>query len=63
MNCELYPFIEAKDLLREIIEGVLQTAKTFMKPAEFATLVKVLQDDARLKLANAQAFVDIQSDG
>ena len=61
--CERYPFIEEKESLIEIIKGVLQKAKAFMKPAEFANLVKTLQADSRLKLANAQAFVDVQSDG
>jgi len=61
--CERYPFIEEKESLVEMIKGVLQKAKAFMKPAEFANLVKTLQNDSRLKLANAQAFVDVQSDG
>lgn len=61
--CERYPFIEEKESLVEIIKGVLQKAKAFMKPAEFANLVKTLQKDARLKLANGQAFVDVQPDG
>jgi len=61
--CERYPFIEEKESLVEIIKGVLQKAKAFMKPAEFAQLVKTLQNDSRLKLANAQAFVDVQPDG
>ncbi|QWD37655.1 glycosyltransferase [Polynucleobacter paneuropaeus] len=61
--CERYPFIEEKESLVEIIKGVLQKAKAFMKPAEFADLVKTLQNDSRLKLANIQVFVDVQSDG
>ena len=61
--CERYPFIEEKDSLVEIIKGVLQKAKAFMKPLEFADLVKTLQNDSRLKLANTQAFVDVQPDG
>jgi len=61
--CERYPFIEEKESLLEIIKGVLQRAKVFMKPADFATLIKSLQNDARLKLANDQAFVDVQPDG
>jgi len=61
--CERYPFIEEKESLLEITKAVLQKAKAFMKPADFASLVKTLQSDARLKLANAQAFVDVQSDG
>jgi glycosyltransferase involved in cell wall biosynthesis len=60
---ERYPFIEEKESLVEIIKGVLQKAKAFMKPAEFANLVKTLQNDSRLKLANGQAFVDVQPDG
>jgi len=61
--CERYPFIEEKESLVEIIKDVLQKAKAFMKPKEFAVLVKTLQGDSRLKLANAQAFVDVQPDG
>ena len=61
--CERYPFIEEKDSLVEIIKGVLQKAKAFMKSADFVNLVKTLQSDSRLKLANAQAFVNVQSDG
>jgi len=61
--CERYPFIEEKESLIEIIKEVLQKAKAFMKPAEFAQLVKTLQNDSRLKLANSQAFVDVQPDG
>jgi len=61
--CERYPFIEEKESLLEIIKDVLQKAKAFMKAADFATLVKTLQSDARLKLANDQAFVDVQPDG
>lgn len=61
--CERYPFIEEKESLVEIIKGVLQRAKAFMKPKDFADLVKALQSDSRLKLANAQAFVDVQPDG
>ena len=61
--CERYPFIEEKESLIEIIKGVLQKAKAFMKPAEFTQLVKTLQNDSRLKLANAQVFVDVQPDG
>ncbi|MBT8550356.1 glycosyltransferase [Polynucleobacter paneuropaeus] len=61
--CERYPFIEEKESLLEITKSVLGKAKAFMKPAEFATLVKTLQNDSRLKLANAQAFIDVQPDG
>ena len=61
--CERYPFIEEKESLLEIIKDVLKKAKAFMKPAEFVVLVKTLQNDSRLKLANAQAFVDVQPDG
>ena len=61
--CERYPFIEEKDSLIEIIKGVLQKAKAFMKPVEFANLVKTLQADSRLRLANTQAFVHVQPDG
>jgi glycosyltransferase involved in cell wall biosynthesis len=61
--CERYPFIEEKESLLEITKSVLGKAKAFMKPAEFADLVKTLQNDSRLKLANAQAFVDVESDG
>ena len=61
--CERYPFIEEKVSLLEITKSVLGKAKAFMKPAEFANLVKTLQNDSRLKLANSQAFVDVQPDG
>ena len=61
--CERYPFIEEKESLIDIVKGVLQKAKAFMKPAEFIDLVKTLQNDFRLKLATAQAFVDVQPDG
>jgi hypothetical protein len=61
--CERYPFIEEKESLLEITKSVLGKAKAFMKPTEFADLVKTLQNDSRLKLANAQAFVDVQPDG
>lgn len=61
--CERYPFIEEKESLIDIVKGVLVKVKAFMKPAEFASLVKTLQNDSRLKLANSHAFVDVQPDG
>jgi glycosyltransferase involved in cell wall biosynthesis len=61
--CERYPFIEEKESLIEMIKGVLVKAKGFMKPAEFTQLVKILQSDARLNLANGQAFISVQPDG
>jgi len=61
--CERYPFIEEKESLLEITKSVLGKARAFMMPAEFAGLVKTLQSDFRLKLANSQAFVDVQPDG
>jgi glycosyltransferase involved in cell wall biosynthesis len=61
--CVGYPFIEEKESFIEIIKDVLLKARVFMKPAEFDTLVKTLKNDARLRLATSQAFVDVQPDG
>jgi glycosyltransferase involved in cell wall biosynthesis len=61
--CARYPFIEEKESIVEIVKNVLNKAKIFMKPAEFNDLVKTLQRDFRLTLANPHAFVNVQPDG
>jgi len=61
--CERYPFIDEKESLVEMMKGVLEKARPFMKAAEFKTLVQTLQADHRLRLSSPSAFVDVQSDG
>ncbi len=61
--CERYPFIEEKESLVEIVKAVLLKAKPYLKPADLAKLVKYLQADWRLRLANQQAFANVQPDG
>jgi glycosyltransferase involved in cell wall biosynthesis len=61
--CERYPFIDEKESLVEIMKGVLEKARPFMKAAEFKTLVQTLQADHRLRLSSPSAFVSVQTDG
>ena len=61
--CERYPFIDEKESLVEIMKGVLEKARPFMKAADFKTLVQTLQADHRLRLSSPSAFVGVQADG
>jgi hypothetical protein len=61
--CERYPFIDEKESLVEMMKGVLEKARPFMKAAEFKTLVQTLQADHRLRLSSPSAFVGVQTDG
>jgi hypothetical protein len=61
--CERYPFIDEKESLVEIMKGVLEKARPFMKAADFKTLVQKLQADHRLRLSSPSAFVGVQTDG
>ena len=45
------------------MKQILAKSKSFIAPAEFEELVKDLQLDWRLRLANKQAFVNVQPDG
>jgi hypothetical protein len=61
--CERYPFIDEKESLVEIMKGVLEKARSFMKAADFKILVQTLQADHRLRLSSPSAFVGVQADG
>lgn len=61
--CERYPFIDEKESLVEIMKGVLEKARPFMKAEEFKTLVQTLQADHRLRLSSPSAFASVQTDG
>jgi glycosyltransferase involved in cell wall biosynthesis len=61
--CERYPFIDEKESLVEIMKGVLEKARPFMKAVDFKTLVQTLQADHRLRLSSPSAFVGVQTDG
>jgi len=61
--CERYPFIDEKESLVDIVKAVLLKAKPYMKPDALEKLVKDLQADWRLRLANTQAFANVEPDG
>jgi glycosyltransferase involved in cell wall biosynthesis len=61
--CERYPFIDEKESLVDIVKAVLLKAKPYMKPDALEKLVKDLQADWRLRLANSQAFANVEPDG
>ena len=61
--CERYPFIDEKESLVEIMKGVLEKARPFMKAADFKALVQTLQADHRLRLSSPSAFASVQTDG
>jgi glycosyltransferase involved in cell wall biosynthesis len=61
--CDRYPFIDKKESLVEIMKGVLEKARPFMKTVEFKKLVETLQADHRLRLSSPSAYVGVQSDG
>ena len=61
--CERYPFIDEKESLVEIMKGVLEKARPFMKAADFKILLQTLQADHRLRLSTPSAFASVQTDG
>jgi hypothetical protein len=61
--CERYPFIDEKESLVEIMKGVLEKARPYMKAADFKTLVQKLQADHRLRLSSTSTFASVQTDG
>lgn len=61
--CERYPFVDEPESLLDNLKSFLTSAKPFVKPAEFAKLVKRLEGDWRLRLSNQQLYVGVQPDG
>lgn len=61
--CSRYPFIEEQDSLVDLVKQILTKSKSYISPPEFEKLVKNLQEDWRFRLANKQAFINVQPDG
>jgi len=61
--CARYPFIEEQETLVDLVKQVLSKSKSCIAPKAFNKLIEELQQDWRLRLANKQAFVDVQPDG